>query len=230
MRSFLKKEKGTNVRPSDFKGYKVSDREGTITATSSQSDHDFVLLRTPVSPDEEEVTGFVIRIQNNDVYVTATVDNTPYKSNPLTVEKKSGFIAQNKTPEGYDIVTSSELSRHESQRTKDPVDTGFQIAASGVDCIESVTLSLTSDYVPNWLCELVYYMGGISLVLYPEPTSSATGIRIITITATSGGCSVSHTIEDETGISSFTICYEGNDRYMDGIRPICTPQFTAYTN
>ena len=212
IRKFLRKEKDVRYTPSDFDGYGVYR-----TNSGKSGEYDFILLKTPVENHHD----LTVRIGDGGVDATATVGDNVYWSHPLTIENGDDFESRKKEPEGYRITTAQILQ-------DELVERGMELPSncSGT----SATITLGTDSIPNWLCELVFVVGGITLTVLPEPTTTAAGVGTLTITAAGGGCVVTHTIEDETAVDpnvDVVICQEMQCGWT-GFVYTCWPTFSAW--
>lgn len=215
MRLFLKKEHDITVTPSNLDAFVVESSEGNAS---------FRLFRTPFGEEHDLEADFVIRDLEDGARVSATIGTDVYKSSP-SITSSEGIQSRSSKLEGYDIITGLEWS---GQLEVDPNDS-ITTAQNNCDFTWLYPLGL-DNAPPNWVCEAVAYLGGIVLVVYPEPTTSAAGVATITTTAASGGCAVAYTIEDETGVNlgaTVVVCLNSSC-HIDGFSVDCDFNFQAY--
>ncbi|WP_133412343.1 hypothetical protein [Natrarchaeobaculum sulfurireducens] len=229
MVEFLREEKSEEILKDDLDGYRVQ-----ITGDEEINPSEYVLLTTTINDSGDEV--FTIQVIEGDVYVTAIVDGSGYKSNLETIDSDNDLSAQEKNPEGYNVVDSLEWNEYQEKKT----DNNQIIMQSGMDCVRSFTFNtrVGTDDIPQWLCTAVAGAGGLVLTLLPEPGSTAGGVGVITLTATSTGCVVTHEFDDDSDIDlsdgvDITICLEA---YMDcdinsyPPKVDCSPDLSAYVS
>ncbi|WP_152419833.1 hypothetical protein [Natrialba hulunbeirensis] len=229
MVEFLYEEKDKKILKADLDGYKVQ-----ITGDEEIDPSEYVLLTTTLNDTGEEV--LTIQVIEDDVYVTAIVDGSGYKSNLETIDFDNGLSAQEKNPEGYNVVDSLEWNKYREKKTN---NNRMRIQSS-IDCKRSFTFNTVvgTDDIPQWLCTAVAGAGGLTLTLLPEPGTSAAGIGVITLTASSTGCVVTHEFDDDSDLDlsdgvDITLCLE---EYMDcdvksfPPKVSCSPDLSAYVS
>ena len=215
MRSFLKKEYNITVTPSDLDAYIIESSEGNAS---------FRLFRTPFEEEKDIKADVVIRDLEDGTHVSATIGTNVYKSSP-SITNNGDNQSRSSELEEYGIITGQEWSDNLDINS----DSNSITTQNNCDFTWDYPLGL-DDTPPNWVCEAVFYLGGLALAVYPEPTTSGLGIAIITITAGSGGCSVAYTIEDETEVNlgaTIIVCLETSCE-VDGFGVNCDFDFQAY--
>lgn len=229
MRRFLQDETGIDISPTDIEGYRVD--------ITGPSEDEFIHLKSSVESVGGNDVYFVANLHNGRVLTSATIGNNIYRSSQsmnqsqvdaMSAHGQEGEIREME-PRGYGLVDSTEYAKRENEAS---VDNGGVRTLAHDDCQVSVILPIGTDYIPEWLCQLVSVVGGITLSIYPEPTSTYAGIGVLTLTATSGGCTVAHTFEDETGTDlsgGITVCFDGGYTcYWDNIPPTCQPNLSSW--
>lgn len=223
MRTFLKKERDISVTPNDLDAFLVESSEGNAS---------FHLFRTPLEEAGSREVDFVVRDLEDGARVSATIGNDLYNSGPEVSQQ--GLESDSPELEGYEIVTGVEWYNQpalegSSQLKTDSDSTVTTAAAPSCDFTWNYAFGLDAA-PPNWVCEAVAYLGGVALIVYPEPTTSVGGVAVITITVASGGCSVAYTIEDETGINlgaTVVVCLNSACN-IDGFGVNCDFDFRAW--
>ncbi|WP_396611141.1 hypothetical protein ACH9L7_13100 [Haloferax sp. S1W] len=218
MRKFLRKEHDIKIVPNDLDTYLVKPSD-----KPSDKQNGFLLHRTPLSNETDLEADFVIRDHEDGTYTSSTVGIDVYKSGPSIVGNDD-IKSQDPDLKEYNIITGQEWT-----------DQLAKISNNSIGTYSSCDLTWDFEFgtdaqPPKWVCEAVFIVGGVTLAILPEPTSTAAGVATLSIYVTSGGCALTQKIEDNTEIdlgATVTLCMNSSCS-LSGFAVDCDFDFKAY--
>lgn len=225
MREFLLEERQSRLRLWDTDGYRATvpddeDRIKVIKVPIDNFESDDGMLTVTIFPD-------------NELMITANLSDETYRSGSIISESGSDDRTTSSTESDahtaagdHDVMTLEQWT----EKATEQVDADPVSAMGGPDCAQKAVLEWDSS-VPGWVCEVVFILGSVTVIVFPEPSSSAAGIAAITITATSGGCTAAYKIQNntDTDLSRYTICLTYDCGGWGSLpTPYCTPVLRAY--
>lgn len=229
MRKFLRKERDVKITPTDLVEYEVE---------MIDKGESFRLFRTKFTEENQAEADFLVRVQGDVIYTSSTVGTDVYKSSTSIIDDRQ---IQSSKPEleEYDIISGKEWSSRQKSKTgkkdKGVKEIAAQSANTEVSCDFAYAHFIGTDlYPPQWMCEAVFVLGSITLILTPEPATTAAGATALATatfaTAASGGCYLTYVIEDGADIDmgvSAVLCMN-TECTIDGFDTGCGYDFDLY--